>query len=228
MSSKEAFVGTRMRAAAVAALGMLGVAWAAPGSASAELAHVVQPGESLWSISAANNLTTRTVAVYNGIPEDAMLIAGQTINVPTVGEGAAALASAAATPTPTSSSIAPATTAYGLATISTPTGNFQLDPAAATAFDSMRQAAVAQYGLDVYPAAGPLSAYRTYDQQAYLYNLFLDGHGSPANPPGASTHELGIAVDLADPGMRNIVDQIGGAYGWYGISSEWWHIEYGG
>jgi murein DD-endopeptidase MepM/ murein hydrolase activator NlpD len=221
-------VGTRIRAAAAAALGMIGVAWMAPGSASAEVAHVVQPGETLWSISAANNLTTRTVAVYNGISEDALLIAGQTINVPTVEEGAAALASAGVTSTSTSSSSAPAATAYGLSTVSTPTGIFQLDPAAATAFDAMRQAAVAQYGIDIYPAAGSLSAYRTYDQQAYLYNLFLEGQGSPANPPGTSTHELGIAVDLADPAMRDIVDQIGGAYGWYGISSEWWHIEYGG
>ena len=43
------------------------LALAAP--ASAEVAHTVAPGESLWSIAAANNLTTRTVAAYNGLAE---------------------------------------------------------------------------------------------------------------------------------------------------------------
>ena len=51
--------------------------------------------ETLWSISAANNLTTRTVAVYNGLPETAQLLVGTTVYVPTVAEGAAALASGA-------------------------------------------------------------------------------------------------------------------------------------
>ena len=62
--------------------------------ARAAVAHVVQPGETLWSISAANNLTTRTVAAFNGIAEDAQVVAGTTIHVPTVEEGAAALAAA--------------------------------------------------------------------------------------------------------------------------------------
>ena len=59
--------------------------------ASADVAHTVQPGETLWSIAAANNLTTRTVAAYNGLPEDAQVVLGSTIRVPTVAEGAAAL-----------------------------------------------------------------------------------------------------------------------------------------
>src|SRR4051812_38351321 len=70
----------------------------APSSASGALGHVVQPGESLWSISAANNLTTRTVAVFNGLDENTVLTVGQTIQVPTVAEGAAALANAGITP----------------------------------------------------------------------------------------------------------------------------------
>src|SRR5687768_18132527 len=67
---------------------------AAPVPAGAAVPHVVQPGETLWSIAAANNLTTRTVAAYNGLPEDAQVVLGSTIEVPTVDEGAAALASA--------------------------------------------------------------------------------------------------------------------------------------
>jgi LysM repeat protein len=65
--------------------------------ASAEVAHTVQPGETLWSIAAANNLTTRTVAAYNGLSEDAQVVLGSTIRVPTVAEGAAALAGASET-----------------------------------------------------------------------------------------------------------------------------------
>jgi len=58
------------------------LSFAAP--ASAEVVHTVRPGETLWSIAAANNLTTRTVAAYNGVSEDHRVILGQTIRVPTV------------------------------------------------------------------------------------------------------------------------------------------------
>ena len=68
------------------------LALAAP--ASAEVAHTVQPGETLWSIAAANNLTTRTVAAYNGLSEDAQVVLGSTIRVPSTVEGYAALQSA--------------------------------------------------------------------------------------------------------------------------------------
>src|SRR5918999_4550486 len=59
--------------------------------AAAAVPHVVQPGETLWSIAAANNLTTRTVAAYNGLSEDAQVVLGSTINIPTTVEGYAAL-----------------------------------------------------------------------------------------------------------------------------------------
>jgi soluble lytic murein transglycosylase-like protein len=64
--------------------------------ASAAVSHTVQPGETLWSIAAANNLTTRTVAAFNGLSENAQVVLGSTINVPTVAEGASALAGVAA------------------------------------------------------------------------------------------------------------------------------------
>jgi len=59
--------------------------------ASAAVPHTVQPGETLWSIAAANNLTTRTVAAYNGLSEDAQVVLGSTIMVPTTTEGYSAL-----------------------------------------------------------------------------------------------------------------------------------------
>ena len=66
--------------------------------AAAAVPHVVQPGETLWSIAAANNLTTRTVAAYNGLSEDAQVVLGSTIQVPTTTEGYAALQNAGLVP----------------------------------------------------------------------------------------------------------------------------------
>src|SRR5215212_9597318 len=82
------------------------LALAAP--ASAEVAHTVQPGETLWSIAAANNLTTRTVAAYNGLSEDAQVVLGSTIRVPTVAEGYAALQGAGLVAAPEAAAPAPA------------------------------------------------------------------------------------------------------------------------
>src|SRR4029450_4890231 len=80
--------------------------------ASAAVPHTVQPGETLWSIAAANNLTTRTVAAYNGLSEDAQVVLGSMINVPTTTEGYAALQNAGlVSSTPASS--APATASSG-------------------------------------------------------------------------------------------------------------------
>jgi soluble lytic murein transglycosylase-like protein len=63
----------------------------APACASAAVPHVVQPGETLWSISAANNLTTRTVAAFNGLSESSQVVLGSTIMIPSTVEGYAAL-----------------------------------------------------------------------------------------------------------------------------------------
>src|SRR5215210_5071644 len=59
--------------------------------AGAAVPHTVQPGETLWSIAAANNLTTRTVAAFNGLSEESQVVLGSTISVPTTVEGASAL-----------------------------------------------------------------------------------------------------------------------------------------
>ena len=73
--------------------------------------HVVAPGETLWSIAAANNLTTRTVAAFNGLSESSQVVLGSTIQVPTTVEGYAALQKAglvAATPSAPSTTTAAA------------------------------------------------------------------------------------------------------------------------
>jgi LysM repeat protein len=60
--------------------------------AVARVAHTVQPGETLWSIAAASNFTTRALAAANGLPETASVQAGQTVWVPSEAEAATALA----------------------------------------------------------------------------------------------------------------------------------------
>jgi LysM repeat protein len=59
--------------------------------ASAAVPHTVQPGETLWSIAAANNLTTRTVAAFNGLSEDSQVVLGSTLQIPSTVEGYSAL-----------------------------------------------------------------------------------------------------------------------------------------
>lgn len=76
--------------------------------AGAAVPHVVQPGETLWSIAAANNLTTRTVAAYNGLSEDAQVVLGSTIQIPSTVEGYAALQNAGLVSSTPSSAPAPA------------------------------------------------------------------------------------------------------------------------
>src|SRR3954454_8928283 len=90
--------------------------------AAAGVPHVVQPGESLWSIAAANNFTTRSLAAANGLSENSNVVLGSTINIPSVSEASAALQAAGITPSasaPTSSASAPT---------SAPGGSYAVQP----------------------------------------------------------------------------------------------------
>ena len=82
---------TRLRTVIATSLaaGIAATVLAAPAGAASP--HVVQPGETLWSIAAANNLTTRTVAAYNGLSEDSQVVLGSTVQIPTTVEGYASL-----------------------------------------------------------------------------------------------------------------------------------------
>jgi LysM repeat protein len=202
---------------AVSLVSSLGGLALAGGSAQAAVPHTVLPGESLWSISAANGLSVGTLAAYNGLADDAGLIAGTTITVPALGVDVAAAPAAAATAVP----------APGMLAVPSPYGDLYLAPAAAESWNAMRAEALSAYGVDLYPG-GPASAYRTYAQQAQLYQAFLNGLGAPANPPGSSSHEWGTAVDVPTMEMRSVIDQIGWKYGWGKAHApgEWWHVDY--
>jgi N-acetylmuramoyl-L-alanine amidase len=69
------------------------VTWGCLGlPAIASVPHTVRPGETLWSIAAASNFTTRSLAAANGLSPDARVVAGGTVRIPTVAEAAGALA----------------------------------------------------------------------------------------------------------------------------------------
>jgi LysM repeat protein len=67
--------------------------------------HTVEEGETLWSIAAASNFTTRALAAANGLPETAQVMVGRTIMIPSESEAAAALGLAG---TPAGAPAAPA------------------------------------------------------------------------------------------------------------------------
>ena len=83
----------------------------APSAAGAAVPHVVQPGETLWSIAAANNLTTRTVAAFNGLSENSQVVLGSTVMVPSTVEGYAALQKAGLVAAPSAAPAASTTAA---------------------------------------------------------------------------------------------------------------------
>jgi N-acetylmuramoyl-L-alanine amidase len=120
--------------------------------ASAAVPHTVQPGETLWSIAAANNLTTRTVAVYNGLSEDAQVVLGSTIMVPTTVEGYAALQNAGLVPADPAQA-APAAAPAAAAPAPAPQGAYTVRPgdtlsALAAQTGTTVEAMAAMNGLD--------------------------------------------------------------------------------
>jgi soluble lytic murein transglycosylase-like protein len=82
-----------IRLTAIAAVAAT-LALAAP--AQANVPHTVGPGETLWSIAAANGFTTRALAAANGLSENSNVVLGSTIQIPSVPEAAAALQGATA------------------------------------------------------------------------------------------------------------------------------------
>ncbi|MDP2712746.1 MAG: LysM domain-containing protein, partial [Solirubrobacteraceae bacterium] len=96
-----------MRALRMSIVAAAVVLLAAPAAASGHTLHTVAPGDTLWSIASQANMTTRTVAAFNGLSEDANVVLGATIKVPSVEEGHAALTQAGIVPTGSTESPAP-------------------------------------------------------------------------------------------------------------------------
>jgi LysM repeat protein len=194
---------TSIAAAAAAAL------LAAP--AQAAVPHVVAPGETLWSIAAANNLTTRTVAAFNGVSEDSQVVLGQTVQVPTTVEGYASLVNAGLVPADPAAASAPAAApdGAGAEVAGTPASAV---PAATTATVSAAPAPQGHYKVRQGDTLGALASSSgvSVDAMAAMNGIdpsapLLIGTvlklptGAPA-PPGAATPEPAqTVVPQADP-----------------------------
>lgn len=70
------------------------------------------------------------------------------------------------------------------------------------------------------------SARRTYAEQSRLYQRYLAGNnnGLPATPPGQSSHELGLAFDMAELNVDPLQDQVLRQLGaeWIRQGGTWW------
>jgi hypothetical protein len=95
-----------------------------------------------------------------------------------------------------------------------------------TAF--FRAARAAGFDLGAWDVAGP--GYGSFRTAAMQHDLRR--RGFPANPPGESMHEWGLAIDLscndvkfldAPPGCRDWVRANAGRFGIYNLPSEAWH-----
>jgi LysM repeat protein len=199
----------RLRSALATSLAATIAAAFGAAPAGAAVPHTVQPGETLWSIAAANNLTTRTVAAFNGLSEDSQVVLGQTIQVPTTVEGYAALVNAGLAPAdPAQATAAPATPAPDgtgattagapvqatTATVSAapaPQGHYKVRPG-----DTLG-ALAASSGVSV----DAMAAMNGLDPSALLQvgTVIKLPSGAPA-PPGAATPEPAqTVVPQADP-----------------------------
>jgi LAS superfamily LD-carboxypeptidase LdcB len=70
------------------------------------------------------------------------------------------------------------------------------------------------------------SGYRTYGEQAALYQAYRNGTGNLAAAPGRSTHGLGLSADIqvTDPGKLRWLRANAGRYGFVNdVPSEAWH-----
>jgi LysM repeat protein len=85
---------------------------AACAPASASVIHTVQPGETLWSIAAANGFSTHALAAANGLSDNSNVILGSQIKIPSESEAATALETGQPLSSSSSSSGAPPLGAY--------------------------------------------------------------------------------------------------------------------
>jgi LysM repeat protein len=86
------------------------------GAASASTPHTVESGETLWSIASANGMSASALAAANGLPADAHVVLGGTIQIPATGPGTAAAPSAATAPVPLGAhTVLPGETLSGIA-----------------------------------------------------------------------------------------------------------------
>jgi LysM repeat protein len=184
--------------------------------AGAAVPHVVAPGETLWSIAAANNLTTRSVAAFNGLSEDSQVVLGQTIQVPTTVEGYAALVNAGLAPADPSqasaSGAAPAPAAApapdgtgaqaaGTTASSTPVATVSSGPAPQGHYKVRAGDTLSGLAASSGVSVDAMAAMNGLDPQAPLLigTVIKLPSGAPAPPRAATPEPAQTVVPQADP-----------------------------
>ncbi|MFX4270788.1 peptidoglycan-binding protein [Propionibacteriaceae bacterium Y1685] len=109
-------------------------------------------------------------------------------------------------------------------------GSYKLSTYCVADYKRMNAAFRSRFGVNL-PISGGMSAYRTYDQQVYLWNLYLAGKGNLAARPGTSNHGWGLAADISVGGYGsayfNWLDANGPSYGFNNdVAGEPWHWGY--
>ena len=105
----------------------------------------------------------------------------------------------------------------------------RLEKAAAASWLRLRSRIGKETGVWICPTSSR-TAYRTYSEQQYFWNLYTSGRGNLAARPGSSNHGWGLAVDVPTTRMAQLINQYGASYGWQkrwsDAPSEWWHFKY--
>jgi hypothetical protein len=81
-----------------------------------------------------------------------------------------------------------------------------------------------RYGVWIVPT-GPMSSYRSLEQQRILWQRYTTGQGALAARPGTSNHGSGIpgraAVDLPTARMQQLMRRHGNEFGWSIAGAGW-------
>ena len=105
----------------------------------------------------------------------------------------------------------------------------RLEKAAAASWLRLRAKIGKETGIWICPTSSR-TAYRTYSEQVYFWQLFQSGRGALAARPGTSNHGWGTTVDVPTTAQAAAINRYGASYGWQkkwsDAPSEWWHFKY--
>ena len=105
----------------------------------------------------------------------------------------------------------------------------RLEKATAASWLRLRAKIGKEAGVWICPTSSR-TAYRTYGEQQYFWNLYRSGRGNLAARPGTSNHGWGTTVDVPSTTMASLINRHGASYGWQkrwsDAQSEWWHFKY--
>jgi hypothetical protein len=105
----------------------------------------------------------------------------------------------------------------------------RMEKAAGASWLRLREKIGKETGVWICPTS-TRTAYRPYADQVFFWNEYKRGRGNLAAYPGTSNHGWGVAVDVPQSRMAELINKYGASYGWQkrwsDAPSEWWHFKY--